>query len=258
MKRFLKKSLLLLPFVFSAGHATLPDFIWGLAPFGYQNINGVQIQLTEDLAIYANRGDHYQYIPSRISNEAKWIGWDFSTGLDYQFMKDGLVKINAGAGYHLSLRATSFFESDPSLKLGFTLPAGLIAFDWQNNFEVRYVQSPQLDANKFTYYRWEPLLKIRSADEWTKLKISPYFFWQGHVQNKRSRPVYSLNINALSNYKVPFYNEVEAGFQARLSTDLGLGMGDKFTFLSTRSRTGNHRLMTYLTWYFDKTNATGK
>jgi hypothetical protein len=258
MNSFLRACIVILPVAFSRGHATLPDYVWGLAPFGYQNLNAIQIKLTEKASLYGNRGDVYQYKSSRMNNESKWIGWDFGAGLQYQLLQNGSFGINAGAAYHLTLRSYSFFESDPSVQFDFTVPAGPVSLEWRNSFQIRYVQNPSSgDGNKFRYYRWEPQLRISTKEEWTKLNLTPYLSWQGHLQNKSSQPVYALNMSSLENYKVPFYNEVEAGLQARLSRDIGLGMGDKFMFLPTRTKTGCHRLTTYLTWYFDLSQNPG-
>ena len=261
MKTFLRTGIAILPFIFSTGHATLPDFVWGLAPFSYQNLNRIQVQLTDELSLYGYRGDVYNYQPARLVGETKWAGWDFSSGFSYQILKESPIDISAGAAYKMILRSPAYFESSPGLHLDLGIPIGPVKLEMENNFEIRYLQAPPLypdvGPNKATFYRWEPLFKISPVDRFTKLQIMPYLFWQGHIQNKRSQPTYAYFRSDLINYKVPFYNEIEAGFQARLTPDLEVGIGERFYFLSTRSLTGFHRLTTYLTWHVDLSQKSG-
>jgi hypothetical protein len=262
MNSIFLKGLALLTFIFSYGHTTLPDYFWGLAPISYQNLNGIQIQYSDDLTLNGSRGDVYRYITPRMQGQSKWIGLDINASFSYRLLQAQSLSVFAGAAYHLVLIEPNLRESNPSIQLDFQQPLGFITFEQKNNFEIRYLQRPPIypdtGANRNTYYTWDPQIKIRTSEEYTKLRMTPFVLWQGHIQNKRSQPTYAYPRIAMAKYIVPFYNEVEMGFQARLLQELGLGISDRFMFLPTRSKTGSHRIMTYLTWYIDLSQISGK
>lgn len=233
--------------LFTGASATLPNYLWRHAPVGFQNVNGISVQVTERLNLNGWRGDCFQQKPLSLGNRVNWVGWDLHPAFTYDVIKEGPVDLSVGGGWDVVLFQPSYSESRPNLQFNLSGSLGPVSLDLQNLFEMRMIQF----VDKKKRYRWSPRLKASAAQSLTPLNLTPYVFWEGFFQKKMA-PIYLLD-----SYRKPivsFYNAIEVGTMARLSKDIGLGLADQFLFIPTRTETGYNRITTYLTWYFDAVN----